>query len=273
MEGWISIHRKIKDHWIWKSDRRLKWWLDILLTVNHEDNKVLIKGTLIDCKRGQSIRSLESWGREWNVTKKAVKDFFRLLEREQMLTSESLQITTRITVCKWEDYQDPSIRNGNAKETERKRNGNAKVTQTIMNNNDNNDNKNIPLPLKGEIGEVDLFLEKVEGEWRPIVKYWIDYKSEKGQSYRGLISMKTMYKKLLKISDYNLSEAKAIVEKSIAANSPVFYELKSATQKSKGYSYGEMTLLLNSTVKMEDFDRVMENGEPRYYRKQLQTAQ
>jgi hypothetical protein len=124
MEGWIKLHRQIKEHWLWKSDNRLKWWIDILLTVNHNDTKVLIKGTLIDCKRGQSIRSLESWAKEWNVSKGAVRDFFKLLESDQMMTTESLQITTRITVCKYEDYQDQL----NDKETQKKRKGNAKET-------------------------------------------------------------------------------------------------------------------------------------------------
>ena len=103
--GWISLHRKIKEHWIWKSDRRLKWWLDILLTVNHSDNRILVRGKLIDCKRGQSVKSLESWARDWNVTKGAVRDFFNLLKSDSMITSENLQNTTRITVCNYDYYQ------------------------------------------------------------------------------------------------------------------------------------------------------------------------
>ena len=127
MEGWIKIHRQIKDHWLWRSDRRLKWWIDILLTVNHNDSKVLIKGKLIECKRGQSIRSLETWAKEWNVTKGAVRDFFKLLESDQMLYTESLQITTRITVCKYEEYQTEL----HAEKTHRKRTGNAQETHRI----------------------------------------------------------------------------------------------------------------------------------------------
>ncbi|HEY5590662.1 MAG TPA: hypothetical protein VIK55_06550 [Paludibacter sp.] len=127
MEGWIKLHRQIKDHWLWKSDNRFKWWIDILLTVNHSESKVLIKGTLIECKRGQSIRSLESWAKEWNVSKGAVRDFFKLLQSDEMLTTESLQFTTRITVCKYEDYQTEL----HAEETLKKRKGNAKETLAL----------------------------------------------------------------------------------------------------------------------------------------------
>jgi hypothetical protein len=126
MEGWIKIHRKIKDHWLWGSDHRLKWWIDILLTVNHADSKILIKGKLIECKRGQSVRSLETWAKDWNVTKKTVKEFFELLQKDSMLLYESVQISTRITVCNYEDYQEVV----NAKETKGKRKVNGEETDT-----------------------------------------------------------------------------------------------------------------------------------------------
>lgn len=126
MEGWIKIHRQIKDHWIWKSQNRFQWWIDILLTVNHTDTKVLIKGNLIECKRGQSVRSLETWAKDWNVTKKTVKDFFILLQKDSMLVYESIHISTRITVCNYDNYQDIV----NTKETKSKRKVNGEETET-----------------------------------------------------------------------------------------------------------------------------------------------
>lgn len=105
-EGWISLHRKIKKHWLWKSSRRFQWWIDILLTVNYSDQKVFIKGKLIECKRGQSVRSLETWAKEWNVSKGAVRDFLKLLQEDFMINTENLKCTTRITVCNYEKYQE-----------------------------------------------------------------------------------------------------------------------------------------------------------------------
>jgi len=104
-QGWIKIHRGIKDHWLWRSDK-LRWWLDILLSVNHTDQKVLIRGELLECKRGQSVRSLETWAREWGVSKQTVKEFLALLQKDRMITRENLKITTRITVCNYDMYQD-----------------------------------------------------------------------------------------------------------------------------------------------------------------------
>jgi len=41
--GWLKIDRKIRDNWIWEDPVKLKWRIDILLTVNFEDKKVETK--------------------------------------------------------------------------------------------------------------------------------------------------------------------------------------------------------------------------------------
>lgn len=126
MAGWIKLYRDITDHWIWKSQNRFQWWIDILLTVNHADSKVLIRGKLVECKRGQSVMSLETWAKRWNVTKKTVKDFFDLLQKDSMLVYENIQITTRITVCNYGIYQSEV----NGQETDSKRPVNGQETVT-----------------------------------------------------------------------------------------------------------------------------------------------
>lgn len=144
MQGWISLHRSIQNHWIWKAPVKLKWWLDILLTVNHADTKVNVGNKLFDCKRGQSVMSLQSWASRWGVSKDVVRNFFNLLQKDGMIDTENLTKTTRITVCNYEDYQDVL----HDSQTEQQRNPNANSSQSHANNNDNKNN-NI-LSIKGE---------------------------------------------------------------------------------------------------------------------------
>jgi len=132
--GWISIHRKIKDHWLWSDPVKLKWWIDILLTVNHSESKVNIGNVLIECKRGQSIRSLQTWAVQWQTNKSMVRRFFDLLQNDEMISTENVKKSTRLTVCNYDSYQDSR----NANETQAKRKRNANETQTTPNNNDNN---------------------------------------------------------------------------------------------------------------------------------------
>lgn len=134
--GFIAIYRSLKKHWIWNDPIKFKWWIDILLSVNYEDKKVNIGFQLFDCKRGQTVKSLMTWGKEWNVDKKTVHRFFELLKNDSMIVTENLQKTTRLTVCNYDSYQV----NGHDKEPQRKRKGNAKETQGDTNNKDNNIN-------------------------------------------------------------------------------------------------------------------------------------
>jgi len=156
MEGWIMIHRKIKDHWVWKDPVKFQWWIDILLSVNHDDAKVNIGMNLYDCKRGQSIMSLQNWAQRWRVSKTKVRAFLKLLEKDNMLLIESLTKTTRITVCNYDSYQQVS----NATKTQKKRNENATKTLPYPNNNDKNDNnekkENVPPVIQPNIFDKNL---------------------------------------------------------------------------------------------------------------------
>jgi hypothetical protein len=168
MQGWIKLHRKLKDHWIWKSDNRLKWWIDILLSVNHSEKKVLLKNTLVTCKRGQTVKSLGTWAKDWNVTKKTVSDFFKLLESDGMIETENIKITTRLTVLNYDIYNESvdatetlSKREVNATETLSKRylrtNKNEKKEENV-----NNEEKGYKRMLLSEIKISDLPTKNID---------------------------------------------------------------------------------------------------------------
>lgn len=125
MDGWLKLSRKINNHWIWNDPVKLKWWIDILLTVNYEDNKLSIGYKIFECKRGQSLMSLQNWAKRWGVSKSVVNNFFSMLEKDSMITIENETVTTRITVCNYDTYQQTE----NAFKTEEERNENATKTQ------------------------------------------------------------------------------------------------------------------------------------------------
>lgn len=107
-EGWIKLHRSLMDHWLYKSKKprtRREAWEDILMHVNYTDKKILIRGQLYECGRGQSLYSLETWASLFNWSKQQVRTFFDLLQNDKMIKIEGLQYTTRLTVCNYEYYQ------------------------------------------------------------------------------------------------------------------------------------------------------------------------
>ena len=166
--GWISIYRKIRNHWIWQDPVKLKWWIDILLAVNHEDKKVNIGMRLIECKRGQTVMSLRNWADRWKVSKDTTRNFFELLKKDKMIITENLINTTRLTVCNYDVYQG-DLRTS---QTSTEREPNASQTQADPNNNDNNDNKVLESNPKIE-NDVEKKINKKEIEFKESIKPFI----------------------------------------------------------------------------------------------------
>jgi hypothetical protein len=140
VEGWISFHRKIWGHWLIEKNRpltRFEAWLKILSEVNNNSAKVSIGNEVYKVDRGESLNSLDTWARLFNWNKSKVRRFLKLLESDSMVVVKSERKTTRLTVCKYDDYQSKR----NANETQVKRKRNASETQMTPNNKENKENK------------------------------------------------------------------------------------------------------------------------------------
>ena len=135
-QGWICIYRDIRDHWIWQDAEKFKWWMDLLLSANHEDRKILVDEVLYVCKRGELICSLTNLAKKWNVSREKVRRFLDMLEKDAMIVRKSTRKMTQIIICNYASYQDD--RTTNAQQTHNRRTTNAE--QTHINNNYNNEN-------------------------------------------------------------------------------------------------------------------------------------
>ena len=120
MSSWIKLFRDINKHWIWQNSDYLKWWLDILLEVNHAHAKVVINNKIYDCNRGEKLYSLDTWAHRWGTNKSKVRRFLQLLQNDKMIVLKSETQTTRLIVCKYDTYQD--MRNADETQMKRKRN-------------------------------------------------------------------------------------------------------------------------------------------------------
>lgn len=130
-DGWIKLHRSCLDHWLYTEYRpltRREAWETILFTVNYEDGKLLIKGQVYECKRGQSLLSIQSWAEKFVWSVKQVRTFFTLLEKDEMIITEGLQYTTRLTVCKYDNYQGDVLAKGKPKASQRQTDGKPRAT-------------------------------------------------------------------------------------------------------------------------------------------------
>ena len=155
MSGWIKIHRSITNHWLYTEKRvfsKFEAWNDILLTVNYTDAKTIIKGSLYEVKRGQSILSLDSWSKRWNWDKSKVRRFLNTLQLDNMIVIKSDTVTTQLTVCNYESYQGER----NADETPLKRKRNADETHATPIEERKKEKKEIYIPEYSEFLQYSL---------------------------------------------------------------------------------------------------------------------
>jgi hypothetical protein len=129
--GWIKLHRKILNSAFWVERRefsRAEAWIDLLLEARHNEEpaQVLIGNVSIECKRGQTVRSLSTWAGRWHWSKAKVRRFLRVAQEANMIRLENVTKTTRITICNYETYNGDR----NDDETIMKRKRNALGTQT-----------------------------------------------------------------------------------------------------------------------------------------------
>ena len=119
MTGWISLHRSIQKHWLFEEKRkfsRFEAWIDILLMVNHSDNKIMHDGDLITVKRGQRITSLRQLGERWSWSITKVDKYLKILESDGMLVVKKDTKKTVLTVVNYDDYQDEDLKKRHRKD-------------------------------------------------------------------------------------------------------------------------------------------------------------
>jgi hypothetical protein len=219
-DGWILLHRKLTDHWLWENDKYLKRWLTILMFVNHKPAKFNVGNALHICEPGSSYRSLEEWGRLFRTNKRNVKNFFSLLQGDVMISCQILgkgnQRKHLLSVVNWEHYQKIGTRKGTESGTE-------KVPRT------NNEERMI----KESTGFGDEFVK----HWY----LWKEYKSvEHKFKFKSEISESGALTELKNISENNENKAIAIIKQSIAKGWQGLFKLNG--EKNKGKLSGHQDL-------------------------------
>ena len=135
--GWIKIHRRINEHWIWQNPYYLKWWLDLIMLANHKPAKILINSKLVSIDQGMYHTSVKKLSERWSVVRKAVFRFFDLLTEDSMITiKKSRQDGTTIKLSNYAAYQAFCDNDGTSEATSE---GTSTGYRRDINKNDKND--------------------------------------------------------------------------------------------------------------------------------------
>jgi hypothetical protein len=235
-KGWIKIHRELMDHWIYKEDRKfskLEAWIDLLLSANISSKKILLKGTVYEVEKGESVLSLDSWAKRWNWHKSAVRRFFVLLQNDQMIEIKSDTKVTHISVLKYALYQ------GFGTESE------TPVKQT------RNNRETILTPTKEYKERKKEKKSNIDGELGSYIDF---YNRIFGTKYRGTDQVRNSLERILE--NYSLEQICQALENSQTSSAWIADKIKSnplilLRQKNKGGECDYVGELLNSKYKAE----------------------
>lgn len=115
--GFIAVYRKIQDHWLWEDKERFYAWMDILLSAQFHDSKVLIGGNTITVPRGSWFVSLKTLETRWSWSRNKTRTFIRTLVSDGMLTTKRTPKGMLLTVVNYEVYQNGGTAKGTPKGT------------------------------------------------------------------------------------------------------------------------------------------------------------
>ena len=146
-KGFSPIWRDVQDHWIWKSDEPFdsrSAWIDLILSVNHEEKKIKINNNLVTIHAGQMWTSYQKLANRWNWSRERVYRYTKMLKSDGMICLDATPCGTLLTLINYENFQ----LHGNTHEATDETTDEAtpKTTdeatveaQTIINKNINND--------------------------------------------------------------------------------------------------------------------------------------
>lgn len=149
--GWISIYRRLQNHWLWddKPFAQGQAWIDLIMRANHKGQwyKHPCMVAPIWQERGAFITSLRGLALEWGWSISRIKRFLNALKSEQMLEHKSEHFYTVISILNYDSYQGIENNNETTEETPNgtttKHNRNTSETQAKTINKDNKDNNYI----------------------------------------------------------------------------------------------------------------------------------
>jgi len=147
-EGWVKLHRKLKDNPIYTNSVAVHCWIECLLRVNHDQKTFFLGNQKITLEAGQFVTGRIEFGKSINKSPTTAWFWLKQFQLDSMIDIKSTNKYSVITILKWKDYQQLDI-NIDSKKT-------AKRQQKDTNKNDKNE-KNIIC----DKNEIDFIAQKL----------------------------------------------------------------------------------------------------------------
>ena len=117
--GWIKLHRKLKEKGYYKKSVYIHLWVHLLLSANHEKKEFMWNGNIVMVKAGQLITGRKELSEQTGIPESTIEDILKLLERQHQIQQQKTTKFRLITIVKWGEYQKPDSKSNNKATTSR----------------------------------------------------------------------------------------------------------------------------------------------------------
>lgn len=196
-KGYILLHRKLIDSWVYQDSETLHLWVHLLLCASYNEKEYSYNGDLVKLKPGQFITGRKKLSIETGINESKIERVLSALEKAKKIEQQTNSRNRCISIVKWCEYQ--------------------KIEQPA------NTDKYIKIKEIVKIGFGDEFLD--------VVLTWLSYKDKKGKGYKDDKTIMTMVNKLWNMAKKKTENAKVIVENSISNNYDGLFPIKDDKNK------------------------------------------
>ena len=151
-KSYIKLFRKLLNSPIFENEKALKIWIWCLLKATHKERLQLVGQQEVNLQKGQFVFGRKKASEELKMSESTIYKYIKLLEKLQMISVNSNNKFSVITVEKWEEYQVEELKDNN------------KITTKEQQSNTNKNVKNIYLYLYNK------YKEQIENEPNKIIQ-------------------------------------------------------------------------------------------------------
>lgn len=156
--GWIKLHRKLRDHWLWDNKEvksKFEAWIDLIMMASHEERSVYMKEQLVIIKRGEVCCSLNTFAKRWKWSTGKVRRFIFVLKTDTMVIQRTTRVATHLSICNYDTYQgerhEDGTPNGMSNDTQTKRERYTENTLEPFKRTNKKEKKEIPASANTDI--------------------------------------------------------------------------------------------------------------------------
>lgn len=104
-DGWIKLHRSLREHWLMTKPDYLAIWVWIMLNTNHDRSTAIVGGKPVAIERGEVLVSVRSLAKQTGTSEQKVRSALKLFIIDSMLEVKSNTGATHLKVLNYNRLQ------------------------------------------------------------------------------------------------------------------------------------------------------------------------